>query len=360
MVRYRYRPLIETSKESQVSNPLPPSAARLPTVKEVALLASVSPMTVSRTLAGGKSVRPEVQKRVFDAVAALGYQRNENARSIRPGQPSGLIGVVITNIGNPYYGSFAVGVEDVVSEHGCRMILGTTGEDPRRERQLVADLIGRQIDGLILVPSGGAVDHLLPHRLRNIPLVLASRMADGISSDAVLVDDVGGSIRATRSLLQAGHRRIGYLGNSASTFTGRRRFEGFVAAFAEFQLDVDPDLVKLGQQDADSAEAAATDILETGRPTAIFCANNRNAVGALRAVARLIGAGATADELPAIVSFDTFELSELMPVAVTVIDHDARQLGREAAKMLFDRLDGTFQGQPRILEMPTSIREPRK
>lgn len=336
----------------------PPPAVRQPTVKEVALLAGVSPMTVSRTLAGGKSVRPEVQEKVLDAVATLDYQRNENARSIRPGQPSGLIGVAITNIGNPYYGSFAVGVEDVVNDHGRRMILGTTGEDPRRERQLVADLIGRQIDGLILVPSGGNVDHLLPHRLRDIPLVLASRMADGLSADAVLVDDIGGSIRATRSLLEAGHRRIAYLGNAASTFTGRRRFEGFVAALAEYRLDFDPDLVSLGQQDADSAETAATNILRSGRPTAIFCANNRNAVGALRAIARLIGAGASPGQLPAIVSFDSFELSELMPVAVTVIDHDARQLGREAAKMLFERLDGTFQGEPRILEMPTSIREP--
>ena len=341
-----------------MSNSVSPPAARQPTVKEVALLAGVSPMTVSRTLAGGKSVRPAVQARVLNAVAMLGYQRNENARSIRPGQPSGLIGVAITNIGNPYYGGFAVGVEDVVSEHGRRMILGTTGEDPRRERQLIADLIGRQIDGLILVPSGGNADHLLPHRLRDIPLVLASRMAEGISADAVLVDDVGGSIRATRALLQAGHRRIGYLGNAASTFTGRRRFEGFVEALAEHGLKFDPHLVKLGQQDADSAETAAMEILQTGHPTAIFCANNRNAVGALRAVARLMDAGATVGQLPAIVSFDSFELSELMPVAVTVVDHDARQLGREAAKMLFERLDGTFQGQPRILEMPTSIREP--
>jgi len=334
------------------------SMPRQPTVKEVALLAGVSPMTVSRTLAGGKNVRPEVQEKVLNAVEILGYQRNENARSIRPGQPSGLIGVAITNIGNPYYGSFALGVEDVVSDHGRRMILGTTGEDPDREQQLIADLIGRQIDGLILVPSGGKTDHLLPRRLRDIPLVLASRLAEGISTDAVLVDDVGGSIRATRLLLQAGHRRIGYLGNAASTFTGRRRFEGFVAALAEFDVKLDPQLVSLGQQDADSAETAAMTILLESSPTAIFCANNRNTVGALRAVAQLMHAGATAQSLPAIVSFDSFELSELMPVAVTVIDHDARQLGREAAKMLFDRLNQSFTGLPRILEMPTSIREP--
>lgn len=350
--------LFDSLKEMETSNrgSLPP--AKQPTVKEVAELAGVSPMTVSRTLAGGKSVRPELQERVLRAVTMLGYHRNENARSIRPGQPSRLIGVAITNIGNPYYGSLALGVEDVVSMHGRRMILGTTGEDLGRERQLIADLIGRQIEGLILVPSGGGVDHLAPGRLREIPLVLASRLAEGISADAVLVDDVGGSLRATRSLLQAGHRRVGYLGPAASTFTGRRRFEGFCLALAEFDQTYDPGIVRLGQQDADTAETAAIEILDGSPPTAIFCANNRNTVGALRAIAGLMSAGTGADMLPAIVSFDSFELSELMPVVVTVIDHDARQLGREAAQMLFERLDGTFTGPARTLELPTSVRTP--
>ena len=89
----------------------------------------VSPMTVSRTLAGGKNVRPEVQDRVLEAVHELGYYRNENARSIRPGQASGLVGVAITNLGNPYYGNFALGVEEVAAQYGRRIVLGNTGED---------------------------------------------------------------------------------------------------------------------------------------------------------------------------------------------------------------------------------------
>lgn len=335
------------------------AAPRQPTVKEVALLAGVSPMTVSRTLGGGKSVRPEVQRRVLDAVAALGYQRNENARSIRPGQPSGLVGVAITNIGNPYYGSFALGVEDVASEYSRRIILGTTGEDAGRERQLLADLIGRQVEGLIVVPSGGDSDHLQPDRLRGIPLVLASRLVHGVDTDAVVVDDVGGSIRGTRSLLDAGHRRIAYLGNAASTFTGRRRFEGFAAALAEVGLVVDDRLVRLGQQDVEAAESAALELLRGQAPTAIFCANNRNAVGALKAIGRLMAEGVDTDRLPSIVSFDSFELSELMPVPVTVVDHDARELGRQTARMLFDRLTGRAAAESQLVEMPTTVRVAR-
>lgn len=327
-----------------------------PTVKEVALLAGVSPMTVSRTLSGGKSVRPEVQQRVLDAVQMLGYQRNENARSIRPGQPSGLVGVAITNIGNPYYGNFSLGVEDVASEFGRRIILGTTGEDPSRERQLVADFIGRQVEGLILVPSGGRPDHLQSDRLRGIPLVLASRMAPGVSADAVVVDDVGGAFRGTQALLESGHTRIGYLGNASSTFTGRRRFEGFEQALLMAGLQPDPHHVRLGQHDVDAAAAAAREILERADPpTALFCANNRNAVGALKAIGEIMSRQ-DSRSLPAIVSFDSFELSELMPVPVIVVNHDARELGRQAARLLFRRLENAGPDEAaRVIQMPTFV-----
>lgn len=154
--------------------------SRQPTVKEVATLAGVSPMTVSRTIAGGKHVRPELQARVLAAVRTLGYHRNENARRMRAGQASGLVGVAITNLGNPYYGNFALGVEEVAVTHGRRILLGNTGEDPRRERQLIADFIGRQVEGLILVPAGGDAAHLQQSILGDTPLVLASRAVPGV------------------------------------------------------------------------------------------------------------------------------------------------------------------------------------
>lgn len=330
---------------------------RPPTIRDVALHAGVSPMTVSRTLAGGANVRTDVQERVLDAVRELGYTRNENARSIRPGQASGLIGVAITNIANPYYGNFALGVEEVAAETGRRIVLGNTGEDPARETQLVADFLGRQVEGLIVVPSGGAGEHLAPARLGRTPLVLASRRLLGLEVDVVLVDDIGGSYRGVRSLLETGHTRIAFLGNARSVFTGQRRFEGYERALAERGIAVDETLVRREQQDVESASAAMRELLDAPvPPTAVFSANNRNTVGALREIGRRLREGAAPSDMPAIVSFDDFELAELMPVPVTILDHDARELGRQTARLLIDRLSAGGRSAPaRLVEMPVRL-----
>lgn len=336
---------------------LPDGPAKPPTVREVALLAGVSPMTVSRTLAGGKNVRPDVQERVFEAARVLGYHRNENARSLRPGHTSGLVGVAITNLGNPYYGNFALGVEEVASQYDRRILLGNTGEDIARERQLVTDFIGRQVEGLIVVPSGEDASHLQEEALRGRPLVLASRTVPGVAADSVVLDDVGGAQRGTTALIEDGHRRIAYLGNVTSVFTGQRRFEGYRRALATAGLPFDPELVRRGQQDVETAFAAMTALLALDDPpTAVFTANNRNTIGAIRALATRMQAG---EHLPAIVGFDDFELAELMPMPVTIVTHDPRALGREAARLLFDRLLGRTEAAPRSLQMPTPLRVAR-
>ena len=333
-------------------------AARRPTVKEVAQHAGVSPMTVSRTLAGGTNVRADVQERVWEAVQRLGYQRNENARSIRPGQSSGLIGVAITNIANPYYSTFALGVEEVAAATGRRILLGNTSEDVDRERQLVSDFLGRRVDGLIVVPTSRHHEHLERAVAQGVPIVLASRRAEGFAADSVVLDDEGGAHRGTLALLDAGHARIAYLGNARSMFTGRRRYAGFERAHRERGIAVDPALIGEGQQDVAHAREAMHRLLRLpDPPTAVFCANNRNAIGAVAEIGREIQVlGRAASELPEIMSFDDFELSELMPVPVSVLGHDARELGREATRLLLDRLDGVVDDPAaRELRMPVTL-----
>ncbi|NHB84386.1 LacI family transcriptional regulator [Tessaracoccus sp. HDW20] len=126
-----------------------------PTLHDVAAEAGVSAMTVSRVLNGAPGAGPEVRRRVEKAAARLGYRRNENARSLRRGHRTGLAGVIITNIGNPYYAQFLLGVEEVLDRAGMRLLVGMSHADSDREARLVADFVSRQVDALIVVPGEG-------------------------------------------------------------------------------------------------------------------------------------------------------------------------------------------------------------
>lgn len=314
------------------------SPTRPSTIYDVAKLAAVCTMTVSRTLNGHPSVSPKTREAVLRAAKLLNYQRNENARSIRPGHRTGLIGVAITNIGNPYYAEFAMGIEAVAASHGRRVFLATTGGDVSQEAQIVSDFLGRQVEGLIVVPSGGSPEHLQSARLRNVPLVLASRAVEHLQADSVLIDDSGGAYQGARYLLDKGHRRIGYLGISDSSSTGSGRLQGFMRAFADLGLTPDRDLIRMGLGNSDIAAREVEDLLQGSRPTAIFCSNNRITIGALRALSAISAKNVNPDALPEIVSFDDFELSELVPFSVTTINHDARALGHQSAELLFNRI----------------------
>jgi len=327
-----------------------------PTVVDVAKKAQVSPMTVSRVLSGGINVRPEMRERVERAIVETGYRRNQNARSLR-NQQSGLIGVTITNIANPYYAEMQRGIEEVAAAHSRRILVGNSNEDTALEAQLVGDFLGRQVEGLILVPTGNA-EHLTPELLGDAPIALASRAIDGLDVDTVLIDDVGGASAATRQLLDEGHTRIAFLGNQVSVFTGRRRLKGFRQAHAERGIPVVEELVRVGQQDVSSAETVMSELLQLPEPpTAVFGANNRNTIGAIRAIERMRrSAGPEAVPDIRLFGFDSFELADLSPVRLSVVSHDPRELGRQAATMLFERLDGDYvEAAGRLVELPVEL-----
>ena len=339
------------------------ATSRRPTITAVADHAGVSPMTVSRVLDGRSTVSPELAERVRISVAALGYQRNEQARSLRPGQRSGLVGVAITNVANPYYAQFLLGAEEVLAETGRTLMIGSTADSVAREERLVAEFIGRQVEGLLVVPTGGRT-HLLPRRLNGVPVVLASRQVPGIGADTVVVADVQGAYVGTSALLERGHRVIGFLGSGMSSFTGGRRLEGFRLAHEDAGVAVREDLLRHGgtslADDPEHHRVIAESLLDKHPDlTAVLCANNRNTVGLVRALARRGELGRSAAELT-VLAFDDFELADVVDVALLVVDHDGRELGRCAARMLTERLDGGFDGPARLIELPTSLHLPTR
>ncbi|MFC1414699.1 LacI family DNA-binding transcriptional regulator [Streptacidiphilus sp. N1-12] len=320
---------------------------------DVAKHAGVAPMTVSRALHDDPRVSPSTRVKVLASVAALGYRRNEVARSLRAGQSSDLLGLVVTNLANPFYAQLALGVESFAAEHGMTMVLGNTAEDPGREKELVNNLVSRRVSGIIVVPAGSDHSHLRPSGLDGMPVVLAARPPSRAELDCVLVDDFGGALAAARVLTGAGHRRIGFLGPLPGLWTSAERFRGFCTALAEAGLAVDEQNVRFGLRDVPAAEHAARELLHLADPpTALFAANNRSTIGAVRAITG-------ARPRTALAGFDDFELADMLGLPLTVAAYDPAEIGMQAARLLIDRIDRIERAgndtPPQRVVVPTTL-----
>ncbi|MFE6743209.1 LacI family DNA-binding transcriptional regulator [Streptomyces tubercidicus] len=308
-------------------------------MRDVADHAGVSPMTVSRALRDDPQVSSEKKARVLEAVNALGYRRNDVARNLRLGRSSGVIGVVVPNLANPFYAQVALGVEAAAAERGARVMIGNSGGDVAHERQLIQDFASRRLEGVVAVPTGTDV-RLDDARLSGLRVVLGGSPPAGADIDCVLLDDFGGTLEATRHLIRQQHRRIAFLGLHAAVWTGSERFRGYCAALEEAGIEVEDRYVVRQQPDVAAAERATLGLLELDEPpTALFAANNRNTVGAYRAIFR-----SKAETVLA--GFDDFELADMLALPLTVVAVDAQDMGVQAANLLFDRLDSDAGEEP--------------
>jgi LacI family transcriptional regulator len=320
-----------------------------PTKRDVAERAGVSLKTVSRVINAEPGVAQHTADRVGVAIAELGFHRNDLARSLRQGRSSATIGLVIEDVGNPFYSAIAQAVEHAAREHGCMLITSSCEEDPERERELVQALLRRRVDALLLVPASHEHGYLR-RELGDTPVVFLDRPPQGLDADAVLLDNQGGARLAIEHLVAQGHTRIAYVADPDVLYTAAERLAGYRSAMAAAGLEVDSELVRLGSHDAGQAESVVRELLALPpgrRPTAIFASNNRHTVGALRALRGLEG------EI-ALVGFDDFELADLLAMPTTVVRHDSQELGLHAAALAFARLEG-LDGPPRQIIVQTEL-----
>ena len=236
-----------------------------PTMKDVANRAGVALKTVSRVVNDEPGVTPETATRVRNAINELGFRRNDSARLLRKGQTAS-IGLILENIGDPFYSALSRAVEDVAHWNGSLLFTGSSDEDPQREQELVLALCARRVDGLIVIPASGDHRYLLPEIAAGVASVFVDRPAGLIDADAVLADNVGGTRAGVSHLIRHGHRRIGFIGDDPRIYTAAQRQQGYRDAMAEAGLPVEPAWVSMAKPTPDSVRDALTAMLAGPAP----------------------------------------------------------------------------------------------
>ncbi|MBA2444671.1 MAG: LacI family DNA-binding transcriptional regulator [Nocardioidaceae bacterium] len=319
-------------------------------MRDVAALAQVSLKTVSRVVNNEPGVSPALAGQVRTALEQLDYRHNLAASNLRRGQHTLSIGVLLQDVANSFSAAILRAVEDVSRIRGVVVFAASLDEEEERERQLVSNLISRQIDGLLLMPATS--DHsYLSHEVRTgLSVVVVDRQVIGLRADCVRVDNRSGARVAVEHLLSHGHRRIAFLSDLPSIETAASRQAGYLDALRSGGVKVDPDYLAVGLRGADVATDAVRSMLGLEQPpTAVFSGRNELTMGAARAL-RQAGLARSV----ALVGFDDFTLADSLEPAVTVIQQDVDAEGRLAGQMLLERIAGR-EGPPREIVLPTTL-----
>lgn len=307
---------------------------RKPTMIDVARLAGVGTMTVSRALSGNSYVSTESKQRVLRAVDQLKYRPNELARAFRV-QRSRSIGLILPCLNEPFFATCAHAVTAVAREHGYSVIITTTAENTDTEYTEAERMLERNVDGLVVIPSRFRRSRLTRNLFGKTPVVTFDRPVSDPSLDVVLVQNSAGARRIVEHLIEHGHKRIAYLGLSRSLFTINARFLGYRRAMQDAGLEADAAFDC--ETESEVVEILKKKLGGSQPTTALFTSNTKVTRYALNAVARL---GINIPNDVALVGFDDFDMAEVASPPLTVVRQPAHEMGRAATSLLFDRITG--------------------
>lgn len=324
-------------------------------IKDVARHAGVSSATVSRVLAGKPHVRQEVREQVLAAVEELGYQPSRVARSLQA-QRAKIIGLIISDIENPFFTSLVRAVEDVAYQNQYAVFLCNSDEDTDKENLYIDLMRAERVAGVVLSPTRER-DHPSQKLIEaHVPVVAIDRRIIDLQVDTVLVDNVGAAFDLISHVIQDGHDRIGaVLGDPIAT-TGHERREGYEQALQAHNLPLLPHLIRTGHPKEAVGYRLTGELLDLpDPPTALFTGNNLLTVGALKAIYQR---GLRMPDDIALVAFDELDWMSLVRPNLTAVSQPTYELGRTAAELLLQRIeDNTRPPREVVLEPTLTVRQ---
>jgi LacI family transcriptional regulator len=323
---------------------------RTTTMADVAQLAGVGKMTVSRFLSGSAKVSKATADRVQRAIRMLNYQPNELARSLRSVH-SKTIALILPYLYDPFFATCAHAISTVATQHGYSVLITTSDEKTDVERKQASLMLRRRIDGMIIIPAPHAEEYLREETFSHVHIVTLDRPGPDSRFDSVVVNNRAGAQEGVAHLIGHGHRKIAFLGLRKALFTFHARYTGYKDAMTRAHLTPESYIDCVSQENT----VAVVRSLLTGAdpPTALFAGNNLTMRYMLHALNEL------KVDVPgkiALAGFDDFDIADVLQPALTVVRQPVYQIGETAANLLFDRIaKGHFPAKGNRVVLPLEL-----
>lgn len=319
-----------------------------PTLVDVAREADVSLKTASRVLNNSKNVSEEKVARVRAVMERLAYRPNELARGLKA-QRSAAIGMIVPNLSDPFTANAVHAVQEVARANGYVVILASSGGDVEVERSEIVSLANRQIDGLVVAPADSQKNTFIDIIPAGVHVVTFDQLLRKADLDSVTVTNRRSAREATEHLASHGWRRIVAIGARAHLYTCKERLAGYRAGMKAASLE--PRVCLVEHESMLTPEWLEAQVFGLHKADAVFTLNWVCTMLTLRGLRKL---RKTAGKDVPMLSFDDFELADMLTPGLSVVRQPAEMLGREAATLLFDRLNGGA-GEPRSVVLPTTL-----
>lgn len=323
------------------------------TMRDIAKKLNISHTTVSRALRGDRRISEATRARVQAAAEQMGYRIYAPARALSSKRMCS-IALVVPDVLDPFYAGIIAGVDQVTRQHGYSLLLYITHSDRQRESSALAEATEGRYDGTIFFRRQLPTDELQAAIDSGVPMVLLTRHEPSLVVDCVRVDDVDGGYRATAFLIGLGHRRIAFIGGPADQHETRDRFAGYEKALQSHGLAHHPDWIWPGgfsEDDGRRAAEAMVQLPDEARPTAVFAANDRMAIGFIY---RLKELGLSVPQQVSVIGYDDIEPCQYVVPRLTTIRQPTHAMGARAAELLIRKLRGE-PSRPKEIILKTEL-----
>ncbi len=322
------------------------------TIKDIAKALSISPSTVSRSLADHPDISKETKGMVLAYAKEHKYKPNPLATSLRTNQNK-MIGVILPEVVHFFFSTVLSGIEDEAEKEGFRILVSHTREDYKKEVRAAQTMLEARVSGVLasVAKSTDEYEHFQELIDNDIPLVFFDRICKGILTDRVVVDDYNGVYSAVGYLIETGCRRVAFFGSPSQLAISNNRRMGYEDALIRNGIPVDPELIIICDNYEDALEMTEKMLSLSNPPDAFFAVNDETAIGILNKAKTL---GYRIPEDISVVGFDNLEIARVINPPLTTVSLPNRQIGNQAAKLL---LEGRKNERASAVVLPCPIIE---